>query len=70
MYDEGFSPKLLMLHLTRFEQLMNESDLGNKVSLLGACINFDFGYVNVYKFGLHGVHSWIGLIRGVGILFL
>ena len=39
MYDEGFSPKPLMLHLARFEQLMNVSELGSKVSLLRACIS-------------------------------
>ena len=55
MYDEGFSPKPLMLHLARFEQLMNVSELGSKISLLRACINSNFCYVNVYKFGLHGV---------------
>jgi len=55
VYDEGFGPKPLMLHLARFEQLMNVSELGSKVSFLRACINSNFCYVNVYKFGLHGV---------------
>jgi hypothetical protein len=42
---------------------MYQSDLGNKVSLLGACIRFDLGYINEYEFGSYGFQSWFGLIK-------
>jgi hypothetical protein len=55
MYDEGFGPRSLMLHSTRFEQPMYGSDSGNKIGLLRVCIRSNLGYVNVYKFGSYGI---------------
>jgi len=52
-----------MLHSTRFEQPVHGADLGNKVSLLRVCIKSNLGHVNEYKFGPHGIQSWLGLIR-------
>jgi hypothetical protein len=37
----GFGPISLMVHLTKLGQPMYGSDLGNKLSLLGACIRSD-----------------------------
>jgi hypothetical protein len=37
----GFGPISLMVHLTKLGQSMYGSDLGSKVSLLGACIRSD-----------------------------
>ena len=53
----------LMLHLARFEQPMYESDLGIKVCLLRVCIKYNLVHVNVYKFGLYEIQSWLGLIK-------
>ena len=44
-------------------------DLGNKVSLLGACIKFDLGYINEYDFGPYGFQSWFGLIKMLRYFF-
>ena len=49
---------------------MYQSNLGNKVNLLGACIRFDLGYINEYEFGSYGFQSWLGLIKMLGYFFL
>ena len=51
MHDDEFGPIVLKVHSAKLGQPMYQSDLGNKVSLLGACIRFDLGYVNEYEFG-------------------
>ena len=66
MHDNGFDPIFLKVHSAKLDQLMYQSDLGNKVNLLGACIRFDLGYINEYEFGSYGFQSWLGLIKMLG----
>ena len=66
VHDNGFSPISLMVHSTKSSQAMYGSDLGSKVGLLRACIRFDLSYINEYEFGLHGVQSWLGIIKILG----
>jgi len=61
--DDGFGPILLVGNLAKSGQVMHEIFLRSKESLFEVYFGYDLVYINEYRFGPHGVQSWLGLIK-------
>jgi predicted Zn-dependent protease with MMP-like domain len=63
LIDDVFDPIILMGNSTRSGQVMHEMFLGSKESLFGVYFGSGLVPINEYRFGPHGVQSWLELIK-------
>jgi hypothetical protein len=63
LIDDEFDQILLVGNSTRSGQAMHEMFLGSKESLFGVYFGSGLVPINEYRFGLHGVQSWLELIK-------